>query len=427
MNDPQAGGYVTDVAYVRDFIRELAPAWLDHVALVGGFAPPDRTKSFAWCDLGCGQGMTAAILAATHPAGVFHGIDAIPEHIRFVRRFAADASIPNANFDALDFDSALGAAYPSFDYIVSHGVYSWVGGAARASLLRFIDRHLKPGGLVYVSYNAMPGRAADLPFQRLVRTVGMSLPGNSQARVLAALNLTRSLIALKTPALVLSPLAVAIQENPERFPVDYLPHELMNADWDPVCVTEMRAAMSEIGLKPAGSATLVENHDSFVLGRAARELLAGVADPDAREMVRDYFLDQCFRRDVFIREGRRLNADERRNSLMRSAFFLAKPVESVEYKMKTAAGKLSFDNKAARHMVGALAGGPRRLCDISHADIPERDLIANMIALTAADVIWPVNAQGVPVDSLNAAIARRRGGAEEIGWEALPWGAAVRR
>ena len=56
----------------------LAPAWLDHVALVGGIEPPARRAGFAWCDLGCGQGITALILAATHPGGVFHGIDAMP-------------------------------------------------------------------------------------------------------------------------------------------------------------------------------------------------------------------------------------------------------------------------------------------------------------------------------------------------------------
>jgi hypothetical protein len=65
----KSNGYVTDVPYVHVFTRELAPAWLDHVALVAGFAPPVREKGFAWCDLGCGQGFTAMVLAATNPSG----------------------------------------------------------------------------------------------------------------------------------------------------------------------------------------------------------------------------------------------------------------------------------------------------------------------------------------------------------------------
>ena len=66
-------------------------------------------------------------------------------------------------FHALDFAAATEVDLPKFQYIVAHGVYAWIDEAAAASLRRFVDRHLAPGGLVYVSYNAMPGWAAKLP------------------------------------------------------------------------------------------------------------------------------------------------------------------------------------------------------------------------------------------------------------------------
>src|SRR4051794_39545898 len=111
----QVDGYVTDVPYVRDFIPRLAPAWLDHVAVVSGVAPPARKDGFAWCDLGCGQGVTAAMLAATHPAGQFHGVDAMPGHVDHGRRFAAEADVANVSFHAADFAAATALALPKFD------------------------------------------------------------------------------------------------------------------------------------------------------------------------------------------------------------------------------------------------------------------------------------------------------------------------
>ena len=159
----EAAGYVTDVPYVWTFIPDLAPAWLDHVALVSGFAPPSRDQNFAWCDLGCGQGLTAAILAATHPAGRFCGIDFMATHIENARRLAAESGIENVEFHAADFAAAIETDFGGFDYIVAHGIYSWVDEQTRSALRRFIDRHLRPGGLAYVSYYALPGRAADLP------------------------------------------------------------------------------------------------------------------------------------------------------------------------------------------------------------------------------------------------------------------------
>ena len=188
---PSAGsselaGYVTDVPYVYGFKPMLAPAWLDLVAVLGGVSPPARNTGFAWCDLGCGQGVTAAILAATHPTGTFHGIDAMPAHIEHAARLAGEADAPNAHFHATDFAAARLLPLPRFDYIVAHGVYSWVDRPVRAELRRFIDGHLKSGGLVYVSYNALPGWTGDLPFQHLVRELVADLPGNSAARFAAA-------------------------------------------------------------------------------------------------------------------------------------------------------------------------------------------------------------------------------------------------
>jgi len=86
----------------------------------------------------------------------------------------------------------------------------------------------------------------------------------------------------------------------------YLSHELMSEHWQPLCVTDVRAAMRSIGLSPAGSTKLIENYDSFVLGEAAREILATIADPDVRELARDFLVDQSFRHDVYIRRGRPL-------------------------------------------------------------------------------------------------------------------------
>src|SRR6266478_9999710 len=103
----QGEGYAADIPYLRDFKAMLAPAWLDHVALVAGVEPPARQNGFAWCDLGCGQGVTAAILAATHPSGAFHGIDAMPVHIDHAKRLAAEAAISNACFHGIDFATGV--------------------------------------------------------------------------------------------------------------------------------------------------------------------------------------------------------------------------------------------------------------------------------------------------------------------------------
>jgi SAM-dependent methyltransferase len=352
-------GYVADIPYLRDLKPMLAPAWLDHVALVCGVDPPTRANGFAWCDLGCGQGVTAAILAATHPRGTFHGIDMMPVHIEHARRLAAEATIPNVHFHSVDFAAAVGLDLPPFDYLVAHGVYSWIGAESQAALRRFIDRHLKSGGLVYVSYNAMPGWTRDLPFQHLVRALSQTFPGDSSARFAAAAELVRVLATAGVPALAPSLALAELKAHPEDYTPAYLVHEFMHAAWRPLYVTEMRAAMATIGLAPVGSATLIENLDRLALSDSARETLARIADPDLRELARDFFLDQRLRCDVFDRGNRRLDPEERAERLLASTFALARPAAAIRYATTTPAGARAYDAPATRRIVAALRSGPR--------------------------------------------------------------------
>ncbi len=414
-------GYVADIPYLRDFKPMLAPAWLDHVALVCGVEPPDRGDGFAWCDLGCGQGVTAAILAGTHPRGSFHGVDAMPAHVEHARRLAAEAGIANLRLDAVDFAAAAGLDLPRFDYIVAHGVYSWIDGDAQAALRRLIDRQLKPGGLVYVSCNAMPGWARDLPFQRLAHELGRTLPGDSAARFAAAAETMRMITAAGAPALAASATLAELDARPQDYPPAYLVHEFMHAAWRPLYVTELRAAMAQIGLAPVGSATLCENFDRLVLTEAAREVLAGIAGPDARELVRDFFLDQRLRCDVFDRGNRRLGAAERQRRLLAATYALARPAAGIRFATPTPSGERPCDTATARAIVTALAAGPRPLAGLAAG--PE--LLEALLNLCAAGAAMPVEPGQAPVGALNRALWRRLDSPEEISWLALPCGTAV--
>jgi SAM-dependent methyltransferase len=420
----EISGDTADIPYLRDFKPMLAPAWLDHVALVAGIEPPARRGEFAWCDLGCGQGITAVILAATHPRGVFYGIDAMPAHVQHAQRLATAAGVSNAIFHATDFAAAADLHLPQFDYVVAHGVYTWIDGAARQALHRIIDSHLKPGGLVYLGYNAMPGWARDLPFQRLVRELAAASPGDTAQRVAAAAAAIGSL-APRAPALATSYIVGELKERPQDYTLPYLVHEFMPRAWQPLYVTELRAALATIGLAPVGSATLIENFDGLVLGAAARARLAAIADPDLRELVRDFFLDQRFRCDVFARGNRRIGATERSTRLLACTLALARPPAEIRYAAITAAGRMRYGSPAARRIVAALSAGPRRLAELSAEFSCGHDLVDPALALCAGGDVIPVEGADATVDLINRVLWGRLDGPEEVLWLALPCGTAL--
>jgi predicted methyltransferase family protein len=180
-------------------------------------------------------------------------------------------------------------------------------------------------------------------------------------------------------------------------------------------VTEVRSDMETIGLRPVGSATLIENHDSLVLGQGAREALAGIDDEHVRELVRDYFINQFFRRDVYVREGERLDDREQRQRLLANAFALTRGAGRIEYRLRTPAGDLTFDNSAARAIIAVLTAGPCRLSGIiEQCRVAAKDVVANAIVLCASNQIRPVEPVPASVTKMNAVISRQLGGQREF-------------
>src|SRR5205807_6877028 len=108
---------------------------------------------------------------------------------------------------------------------------------------------------------------------------------------------------------------------------------LVHAGWQPLSVTELRHALEEIGLAPVGSALLMENFARWMLGPRARAAVSSIADPDRRELVRDFCIDQRFRCDVFTRDAALLDEAEQRRHLLTAGPALARPPAAIGYEM----------------------------------------------------------------------------------------------
>jgi len=292
-------------------------------------------------------------------------------------------------------------------------------------LHRFIDAHLKSGGLAYLSYNAMPGWTGDLPFQHLVRELAGVVAGDSAARFARAAGIARRLADTGARRLADSYIVGELRARPQEYQPGYLVHEFMHAGWQALYVTEVRRDLAEIGLAPVGSATLVENFDRWMFSRSARQLLAEIGDADHRELARDFLIDQRLRCDVFTRDAASLGAAEQRRLLTSAGLALARPPGAIAYRAATPGGRLDYDNRAARTIVGALASGARSLADIAEECVEPRDLVANALALCAGGDVRPAETTRTPVEPLNRVLRRRFGGPEEIPVLALPCGTAL--
>jgi trans-aconitate methyltransferase len=116
-------------------------------------AAPERARVL---ELGCASGGNLIPMAWHLPQARFLGIDLSSGQIEAGRRMISRLGLTNIELrqgDILDLDAGLG----HYDYLIAHGVYSWVPQPVREHLLALASSLLAPSGLFYVSYNTLPG------------------------------------------------------------------------------------------------------------------------------------------------------------------------------------------------------------------------------------------------------------------------------
>lgn len=350
-------GYVSDSNYLPAYFTEQSPDIMQFAMLLAGFAPAGLdAERPAYCELGFGYGVSAAIIAATHPQMDVWGTDFLPEQVAFARELAAGAV---GNLQLFDDAFAEFAARdtPEFDFVALHGIWSWVSPENRQSILQIIRRKLKVGGAVYVSYNALPGWHVIRALRDLIRLhADLLAPAGEPAiaraqRALAAID---QLVQNRAPTIVGNAALMERLEQAKKAQPAYVAHEYLNEHWQPLYFTEVAAAMAEAKLGHVGRSKLVEGIDAFSLSAQAQQHLATIVNPGAREVLRDYYTATGFRHDVFTRGARRLTATERERGLDRVRLVLLRDPKDVSLKLKTPLGETTLHDGVYRPILERL-------------------------------------------------------------------------
>ena len=152
--DRAANSY-DEVPYDSHPYSQTHPSRLATVATLFGLTPPPVEKCRV-LELGCAAGGNLIPMAEALPGSWFVGIDLSGRQIgdgeRIVRTLGlGNISLRHAGIHEVD------ASYGQFDYIICHGVFSWVDDRTQEKILEILSQRLSPQGVAYVSYNTYPG------------------------------------------------------------------------------------------------------------------------------------------------------------------------------------------------------------------------------------------------------------------------------
>lgn len=352
-------GYVVDIDYTYSYFEELNPTWIAFALARKGFAPPNYEK-FNYCELGFGQGFGANLFASIHPQGEFWGTDFNPSHAYQAELLAQKADLNNVNFFDLSFEEFLNTETPQFDFIVLHGIYTWVDRKNQQIITEFLRRKLKFGGVVYISYNALPGWATASPLQKLMLEYAEQSQEPTIDRIGKAVTFLEKLQEVEPLFFKVNPtLKLKIEQilKFKNISSNYLIHEYFSQNWQALYFFEVAQHLAEAKLSFATSANI---GNEFVVQRFNDKqlaLLEEVKKPELKETLRDYLANTVFRKDIFVRGTRRLSVKEQQEVLGKFRFTLVKAsMADINYEMDEAGAKVTLDKSVFEPLMTAMDG-----------------------------------------------------------------------
>jgi SAM-dependent methyltransferase/methyltransferase-like protein len=258
-------------------------------------------------ELGCGTGANLVPMAVALPESRFLGIDLSPVQIAAGRRDIAELGLRNVSLEVGDI-AQLSAELGTFDFVIAHGVFSWVSEAVQEGLLATVRACLAEEGVAYVSYSVLPGASAR---QALRETLLWRVKDESdpRRRVTQARRFAESLADKLTSG---TPQSAAIRQLVAEMGAmsdAYVLHDYLSPTHRPVTLTEFveRARAHRLRyLADAQFHTLFPSErDAAVIG----EMLEGRPSDIDREQLHDIHSGRTFRTTLLCRAER--NPDRR--------------------------------------------------------------------------------------------------------------------
>lgn len=288
---PAATSY-DEVPYASHPFAQTHPSRLFTIGTLFGLrpTPPQRCRVL---ELACAGGGNLIPMGEYLPDSEFVGIDLSAKQIADGQEVLDQLGLQNVKLRRADIRE-VDAAYGTFDYVIAHGVYSWVPAAVREKILDVCRTLLNPNGIAYVSYNTYPGWHMRGMIRDMMRyhSARFSTPTDRTSQARALLDFLAQSVRQEGPySQLLKQELEALRHQSDH----YLYHEHLEEVNQPLYFHQFVEAATAKGLKYLGEArigTMVTGNFGPDIEKTLRML---ATDQVMAEQYMDFLRNRMFR------------------------------------------------------------------------------------------------------------------------------------
>ncbi|MEQ1864555.1 MAG: class I SAM-dependent methyltransferase [Micropepsaceae bacterium] len=316
------------------------PAHLAAMVQMFGLEAP-RIANARVLELGCARGGNIIPLAARFPHLTFLGIDLSQRHVDEGGKRVAQLGLKNV---AIRHGDVTRASFDKheFDYIICHGVFSWVPRLAQEAILRICGESLAPNGIAAVSYNVLPG----WHMRKIIRDICLFHAGQTGTPEERVAKARRGLMEIAQALGGANPYATLLRNEAQKMTKAasaYILGEFLAEINAPCYFNEFVSRARAAGLSYVCDGEVSTSLPEYLFASAEKQIRSMAQDePLAVQQYCDFFSGRPFRRSLLVRADRMTRpAGSIDVARLRGLHFAAnlKPDPA-----KSAPGKLSFSD-----------------------------------------------------------------------------------
>lgn len=287
------------IPYPSKFFLQTHPDLLATIATFSGMTPPPVEKCRV-LELGCGNGSNLIFLAFNLPDAEFVGVDLAENHIEYAKDAANKLNLSNTTFHQLDIMKMTVEDFGKFDYIIAHGLYSWIPAFVREKVLSLYREMLAPNGVGYVSYNAYPG-AHIRDLGRGIMSFHAQKFSDPMEKIRNAITFLSFVTENTSDTKIYKQMLEFEVERHFRHEAEDIFHDDLSESYQAFYFHEFAGKLKENGLQFLSEAE-IHARSTQTFAPEVREFLDAIDDVIEREQYLDFLRGRVFRQTLFCHQ-----------------------------------------------------------------------------------------------------------------------------
>lgn len=316
-----------EMVYKSNPFSYSSPLTLEACGTLFCLEPASSTKNSRILELGCSFGGNIITQALYYPDNYYVGVDLTEEQINTGKKMIEKMGLKNIELhqkDIMEIDESFG----KFDYIITHGVFSWIPDAVKDKMISICDTNLNENGLAYISYNTLPGWKEGQKIRDMMLYVNKYFKDESlqtkTERGKVFLEIMIEQMKLYTDISEKKKEFIALMEKVLKMQNYYVGHEYLEAINDPMYFSEFAEMLEKKGLIHVSDINLRLSFASIYKKETKDriEQLSG-GNHIIKEQCIDFILDTQFRKSLICKKSQaeKLNFTESINNEIFDKFY----------------------------------------------------------------------------------------------------------